>query len=68
MARALDLHSRGQGFDSLILHRKRRKKFLKKEEISLRKNGSVISRSDESIVMIYFHIGVYRYEIYFDVH
>jgi hypothetical protein len=28
----------------------------------------VISRSDESIVMIYFHIGVYRYEIYFDVH
>ena len=22
MARALDLHSRGQGFDSLILHRK----------------------------------------------
>ena len=25
MARALDLHSRGQGFDSLILHEKRRK-------------------------------------------
>ncbi len=30
MARALDLHSRGQGFDSPILHKLRRKRKCKK--------------------------------------
>ena len=29
MARALDLHSRGQGFDSLILHPKEVRQYLK---------------------------------------
>ena len=30
LARALDLHSRGQGFDSLILHKQQLEGFLKK--------------------------------------
>jgi hypothetical protein len=29
LARALDLHSRGQGFDSLILHKKSATVFIK---------------------------------------
>jgi hypothetical protein len=33
LARALDLHSRGQGFDSLILHQKEGRRRKKKEEI-----------------------------------
>ena len=39
MARALDLHSRGQGFDSLILHKK-----IKKTEYRRRKTEEDASK------------------------
>ena len=55
MARALDLHSRGQGFDSLILHAKRkedgrpksevRRKKLQKEKKAARQN---VHRNNEN--------------------
>ena len=38
MARALDLHSRGQGFDSLILHQKETKR---------RRDGETKRRGDK---------------------
>ena len=49
MARALDLHSRGQGFDSLILHRKAKCKIkkAKKEGNRRRETGKIGARSEK---------------------
>ena len=39
MARALDLHSRGQGFDSLILHGKKKAEAEAKAETKRQRDG-----------------------------
>jgi hypothetical protein len=46
LARALDLHSRGQGFDSLILHQRDRS-FLKREPAGREKNSRQKRRADK---------------------
>ena len=72
MARALDLHSRGQGFDSLILHSKGRKEVYRKKKIGNwfkeKRFYQEDGETDKSIGMIYFHAEVYKYLIYFEVH